>query len=222
MATVNSTTECLGILLPVKNVPADVETADTQLGKVGGTLESHISNYMYRGVNPDGRALVCEVVEGLTSIKRKTKVEPAPTKADANATRTVFDESEMAYFKRALAESGKTVAEVQAAINALPDEDEKDAEGKVVTNGKVLDFNAPKRVAGPKTPNKTDTEFSTKILALPEDQIGKAVAALKAANPGLEIEEVDGKPTVESLAWAIKANRDRATREAASILPGVA
>ncbi len=98
----------------------------------------------------------------------------------------------------------------------------KDAEGKVVRSGKVLDFNAPKRVAGPKTPNKTDLLYAENLLKLDDATFAQAITALKSQNPGLEIEEDDnGKPTAEGLAWALKANRDNAIKRANAFMPPI-
>jgi hypothetical protein len=213
--------ECLGINIPVKNVPTDVETFDTQKGKEGAALASAISNELYRGINPDGRSLVCDIVAELTSIERLSHEEVKKNADGKESKTTVYDESEGKYFKRALAAAGKTIADVQAAVDALPDDDVLDADGKVTTSGKVLDFNAPRTIRGAgKGPNKTDLAQATQVLSLSEDIIEQSVAWLEGNNSGLKIDrDENNKPTAISLANAIKVNRDNAIKRAALPLP---
>lgn len=214
-------TECLGVNIPVKNVPTDVETFDTQKGKEGAALASAISNELYRGINPDGRSLICDIVADLTSIERLSHEEVKKNADGKESKTTVYDETEGKYFKRALAAAGKSVADVQAAIDALPDDDVLDAEGKVITPGKVLDFNAARAPRGAgKGPNKTDLNQANQVLALTDDIIEQSVAWLEGNNAGLKIDRDEaGKPTAVSLANAIKVNRDNAIKKAALPLP---
>lgn len=214
-------TECLGVNIPVKNVPTDVETFDTQKGKEGAALASAISNELYRGINPDGRSLICDIVADITSIERLSHEEVKKNADGKESKTTVYDETEGKYFKRALAAAGKSVADVQAAIDALPDDDVLDAEGKVITPGKVLDFNAARAPRGAgKGPNKTDLNQANQVLALTDDIIEQSVAWLEGNNAGLKIDRDEaGKPTAVSLANAIKVNRDNAIKKAALPLP---
>lgn len=165
--------------------PSSVEEFDTLAKKEGACLESAIDNVVYRGNQAAARAAFIEKLEEVTNIARKSHQEADGTNDDGSAkTKTVIDETEGKYFRRAVAESKldtKTLQELMDEVCAAP-------EIRVV--------------------NPAERERKTPVSAARYTKAAQALVsggfAAKAAQKlgGLLGRTVE--PTVESLALAIK------------------
>ncbi len=166
-------------------------------------------NYVrFHKTNTEARSLVAERIEEVTGIKRATKQVAAPTKSDPNNTREEFDGTEAEYVKDAMAQSGKTPAELSESLfkGDKPISVEFSAQG------------AP-RVGGPKKVAQVYTKSAQQLIEKGDTVLDRAIGMLEQANPGTTVARgEDGKPDVESLAAALKANKERTEREANAAL----
>lgn len=206
------TVELLGFPVAINNVPTTTEEAVVACG--GGAVgEQKLVDKFVGFANAhhtysDGRSDIIDAVEKATKIT-------ALTNADGEVT-----EKDSVYVARALAQSGKTVADVLAAIEV------KDEHGAVISTGVsaiTVDFNAGgsrRAGGGSKTPAKTYVDNATKIIAnTPADVLTNIVAGLEKLNPAHKIAlDAEGKPTADSLAAMLKANADRKRAEEKSEL----
>jgi hypothetical protein len=141
-----------------------------------------------------------EALEKVTGIKRATENVKSPTKADPNRTVEKFSESEQTYADRVRAETQQTTEQLWTAIasevGTIP--------FKVIGEART----------GSTRVGKEDAKKAETLLAAGDDMWKQAVQLLTQKNPGLEIAlGEDGKPTVETLASAIKVNRVRIQKE---------
>jgi len=161
-------------------------------------------NYIrFHKTNTEARAEVAERVEKITGVARSTKTVKAPTKADPENTREEWDESEAEYVKRAIAENGDGAALTPQILDGLS-----------------IKFSAQgaARVGGPKKVAQVYTKAAQQLM---EDatKLANAIKVLESKNPGLQVATGDdGKVSVESLAAALKVNKERTEREANAAL----
>lgn len=110
------TFKTLSFTLSKDNVPSTNEEYDNAAKETNAACERALAHFFAHSFLTTGRAKICETVEELTGIKRKTKPK---------GEKTVFDETEQEYTDRVELEIGaaKYAAlqpEVQAAVAALP------------------------------------------------------------------------------------------------------
>ncbi len=204
------TTSVLGFDVPVSGVPETLQEAITAAGSEQAMLDGWNSYIRFHRTNGEARAAVIEALEAITGIERETEQVKSPTKADPNRMIDKYSESEQQYAERALAQNGKSHAELAPQVLA-----------KVGT----IEFKAvgEPRVGGPGKLAKVYTENAQTLINAGEAAYSKAVDMLEQKNPGLKIDLDDsGAPTVASLAAALKANKVRVEREANEALGLVA
>lgn len=193
----------LGFEVPVTDVP---ETLEECIVAAGGEeqLKNAFLNYIrFHRTNTEARAEVAEKVEKLTGIPRSTKEVKAPTAADPNNTREEYDETEAEYVKRAIAESGNGAALTPQILDGLS-----------------IKFSAQgaTRVGGPKKVAQVYTKAAEQLMG-DEAKLNNAVKILESKNPGTTVaRDENGKVLVESLAAALKVNKERVEAEANAAL----
>lgn len=195
----NSTTSVLGFDVPTSGQPETLAECVAAAGGEQIVVDQYVGYSNAHKTNGDARAAVVEALEEVTGIKRATEKVKAPTKSDPNRTVDKFSESEQTYADRVRAETGQKTEELWPLI--------ADKVG-------VIPF---KCVGEPRTGagrvGKEDAKNAETLLA--SDVWKNAVELLSQKNPGLEIAVGDdGKPTVESLAAALRTNRQRIDKEA--------
>jgi hypothetical protein len=196
----NSTTSVLGFDVPVSGV---VETLPELVEAAGGeqpVVDLMVGYSNAHKTNTEARGAVVEALEKVTGIKRATENVKSPTKADPNRTVEKFSESEQTYADRVRAETQQTTEQLWTAIasevGTIP--------FKVIGEART----------GSTRVGKEDAKKAETLLAAGDDMWKQAVQLLTQKNPGLEIAlGEDGKPTVETLASAIKVNRVRIQKE---------
>lgn len=210
------TTSVLGFEVPVNNVPENMEEATKAAGGETSLLEGWLNYIRFHRTNTEARAEVAERISALLGVQRKTKEVKAPTTKDPNNTREEWDESEADFVKRAIAESGKTLAEIAPQIMAGEFEIEGKAAGPL-----SIEFSAQgaTRTGGPRKIAQVYTKSAQQLIDKGDVVFNKAITMLEQANPGVTVARDDaGKPDTESLANALKANRDRVEKEANAAL----
>jgi hypothetical protein len=199
----NSTTSVLGFDVPTSGQPETLAECATAAGGEQIVCDQYVGYSNAHKTNGEARTAVVDALEEITGIKRATETVKSPTKADPKRTIEKYNESEQTYADRVRAETGKTTEELWSMI--------KDKVG-------VIPF---KCVGEPRTGasrvGKEDQKKAETLLA--SDLWKQANELLLQKNPGLEIAVgEDGKPTLESLANAIKVNRVRIQKEEDAVL----
>ena len=191
---------------PHKNLapsgPGTPEEFDAQAGP-GACLDYGMSEAIYRGYIPNvlhpGYLKIYEKVLG-----KKPNVDAEKTaKARANAKEgaTVSDKYET------------TVQFVEREYELATDEQKATLNAEVVAfvAANPIDVSPTSRSTGP---GKQNLEMASAKLAQGVDATEETVAKILAKVPSADIErDGDGKPTVDSLARAIKMYRDAVARE---------
>lgn len=194
----------MGFEIPVKNYPENLQEAITSFGGEDGLLTAALNYIRFHKTNSVARAAVSEFVGEETGVARETKVVPAPTKSNPDNTREEWAETEDEHVKRAIATSKRTPQDLAEKL----------------LNGDSpleLEFNAQgvQRTAGPKKVAAVYTKAAQDLLKSDEKVVQTAIDKLQQLNPGVTVAMgEDGKPDVESLASALKANRDRRDKAA--------
>lgn len=194
----NSTTSVLGFDVPTSGQPETLAECAEAAGGEQVVCDQYVGYSNAHKTNGDARGAVVDALEEITGIKRATETVKSPTKADPNRTVEKFSESEQTYADRVRAETGKTTEELWTMI----------AEKVGVIPFKCVG----EARTGSSRVGKEDSKKAETLLA--SELWTEAVKLLQQKNPGLEIAlGEDGKPTVETLASAIKVNRVRIQRE---------
>src|SRR3954466_13716756 len=127
------TKNCLGFNVPVKVYDSLAEAVKAADGKESVVLEQLNNNLYYRGTAVQGRSLVADAVEAVTGVKRKTApvMEEYEENGEKKTPQVVKDGepvveyvgldgksaySESKYVDFAVAQSNKTVEQLQPAI----------------------------------------------------------------------------------------------------------
>jgi hypothetical protein len=198
----DSTTSTLGLDVPVSGVSTTVAELVEAAGGEQALVDKVVGWAMAHNVNTTARSLITEALEKVTGESRKTKQKASPTKSDPNNTIEVYDESEQTYTDRVCALKGWSREQLGEAV--LPDV------GTV-----PFKLVGEPRTGGPGRVGKEDAKKAETLLNGGDAMWTQAVQLLLQKNPGLEIPFAeDGKPTVETLANAIKVNRIRQQKEA--------
>jgi hypothetical protein len=212
----NITTSVLGFEVPVSGVPENLEEAKTAAGGESNLLEGWLNYIRFHRTNTEARAEVADRIAALLGIERKTKQVAAPTAKDANNTREDWAESEADFVKRAIAESGRTLADIAPQIMSGDFEMDGKPAGPL-----SIEFAASGsgRGTGPGKVAQVYSKSAQQLIDKGPDVYNNAITLLQQANPGLNIViGEDGKPDVVSLASALKSNRDRVEKEANAAL----
>lgn len=196
----STTTSVLGFDVPVSGQPETLAECVTAAGGEQVVADQYVGYSNAHKTNGDARGAVTDALEKITGIKRATETVKSPTKADPNRTVERTSESEQTYRDRVAAELGKSTEELWTMI--------KDEVG-------VIPFKCVGEArTGSSRVGKEDSKKAETLLAAGDAMWQQAVSLLTQKNPGLEIAlGDDGKPTVESLAAAIKVNRVRIQKE---------
>ena len=197
----DTTTSVLGFDVPVTGQPETLQECVTAAGGEEKLVKGWTEYIRFHKTNTSARSAVVDAMEEVLGIKRATEQVKSPTKADPNRMVTRPSESEQTFADRAVAQSGKTRPEVWDLI--------KDNVGSIPFEAQGEGRGGPGRLA------KQDTEKAQTLLAAPAEKLAFAIQLLTSKNPGLVIENDDaGKPTIESLATALRTNRQRLQKEA--------
>ena len=193
----DTTTSVLGFDVPVSGHPTDLQECVEAAGGEQNLVDGWTDYIKFHKTNTAARSAVVEALESTLGIERETETVKSPTKADPNRTVDKYAESEQTFAQRAIAQSGKTKAEIWDMI--------KEQVG-------VIPFKGEARAGGPGRLAKQDTVKAQTLID--SDKWNVAVGLLEQKNPGLKIEmDEAGKPKVESLAQALRANRKRLEQE---------
>lgn len=199
----NSTTSVLGFNPPVSNVPENIAECVTAAGGEQELVDQWVAYTFAHKVNTSARAAIVDALEETTGNKRATEKVKSPTKADPNREVEKYSESEQTYADRVRAELGQTTEQIWPTIAEAVGTIEFKAVGEPRT--------------GTSRVGKEDAKNAETLLA--SDVWKNAVELLVQKNPGLEIANGDdGKPTVESLAAALRTNRQRIAKEENALL----
>lgn len=193
----NTTTKVLGWDVPVTDQPETLDECITVAKAAKRDVAEDWLDYIrFHKTNSAARSAVVDALESVLKNERETEMVSSPTKSDPNRKIEKYSEKEQQYKDRVVAQSGKTAAEVWDMI--------KDTVGSVP-------FMAEPREGGAGRLAKQDTVSAQTLID--SDKWQTAVTMLEQKNPGLKVEIVDGKPTVESLATALRTNRKRREAE---------
>lgn len=199
----NITTSVLGFDIPITDVPENLQEGITAAGGEDQLLQGWLNYIRFHKTNTEARGEVADRVEKITGVARSTKQVKAPTKADPNNMREEWDESEADYVKRALAEHGDGAAITPQILDGLS-----------------IKFSAQgaARVGGPKKVAQVYTKAAEQLMG-DATKLENAIKVLESKNPGTTVARDDqGKVQVESLAAALKVNKERTEREANAAL----
>ena len=215
----NITTSVLGFEVPVTNVPENLQEGIASAGGEGNLLEGWLNYIRFHRTNTEARAEVADRISMLLGVERKTKKVSAPTSKDPNNTRDEWAESEADFAKRAVAESGQTLADIAPQIlNGFT----ATVDGKEIeVDPLALEFSATgaTRAGGPRKVAQVYTKSANQLIALGPDKYNTAIAMLEKMNPGSTVARgEDNTPEVESLASILKVNKERVEKEALSAL----
>lgn len=186
--------------VPVSDQPETIAECVAAAGGEQNLVDQWVGFVKAHRTNTEARGVITEALEEVTGITRSTRQKPTPSKSDPNKTTEVYDESEQQYSDRVRAETKQTTEQLWNSIGA-----------KVGTI-------AFKAVGEPRTGvgrlAKQDTT-NAEVLCKDPDKAAQAVQLLESKNPGLKIEldEASGLPKVESLASALRTNRQRLQNE---------
>jgi hypothetical protein len=198
----DSTTSTLGVDVPVSGVPTTLPELIEAAGGEQALIDKTVGWGMAHNVNTVARSLITEALEEITGEARKMRQKASPTKSDPNNTIEVPDESEQTFTDRVCAMQDWTREQMWAAV----------APKVGVVPFKLV---GEPRTGGPGRVGKEDAKKAETLLNGGDSMWQTAVKLLLQKNPGLEIPFAeDGKPTVETMANAIKVNRIRQQKEA--------
>lgn len=199
-------TSVLGVDVPVTDVPETLDEAITSAGGEQKLVDTFVNHIKFHKTNGSAREAVTSALEKATGIKFKTEQKSSPTKADPNRMIEVETETEQEYANRVFAESGQT-AEQLAASGAFADLTVK------------FDAVSTREPGAGRKMAKVYTESAEKLVALGADTYNKSIGLLESSNPGLKIDrDEQGAPKVDSLAAALKRNKERVEAEANAAL----
>lgn len=200
------TTSVLGFDIPITDVPETLDEAVTSAGGEQKLVDTFVNHIKFHKTNGVAREAVAEALEKLTGVKPTTEQKKSPTKADPNRVIEVQTETEQEYANRVFAESGRSAEDLQSEVAAAVGSIKFDA---VTTR----EPGAGRKMA------KVYTESAEKLIALGADTYNRSLGLLEKSNPGLTIErDEQGTPKVESLAAALKRNKERVEAEANAAL----
>lgn len=196
---------------PHKNLsspgPATVEEFDAAAGQ-GAALAYAMAEAIYRGHLPTLQDKILPIYKDI--LGKEPLVDETKTKA-----------------ARERAKEGAKVADVKENIvpfltreYELASADDKVALDKAVRDLAAATFiDVSEKVREARGPGKQVLEAATAKLTQSVDEIEKTVSTILAKCPNQQIDrDEDGKPTVESLAFAIKAFKDALAAESAAAL----
>lgn len=190
----NTNTTVLGFDVPVSEFPETLAECVTAAGGEDKLVSGWTDYVKFHKTNTSARSAVCDALEAVLNIPRATETTKTKTGKEVEK----YTESEQTYADRAVAQSGKTRAEVWDMISE--------------TVG-VIPFRGEVREGGLGRLAKQDT-VKAQTLIDAADKWPVAVQLLQSKNPGLVIEmDEAGKPKVESLAAALRTNRRRLEAE---------
>jgi|SRR5215475_77745 len=194
------TTSVLGFDVPVNNVPETLSECVEAAGGEQNLIDGWLDYIRFHKTNTAARAAVVDALAKETGIARKMRDESSPTKADANRVISKPDESEQTYADR-----------VRAELKL----DSKVLWEQIKQEVGSIDFKAVSvREPGAGRLAKVYTTNAETLIKAGADTFNKAVAMLEQKNPGLTVEKDEqGVPTIESLAAALKQNRQRIEAE---------
>jgi hypothetical protein len=204
------TTSVLGFDVPVAGVPETLQEAIESAGGEENLVQTFVDQRRFHNTNTEARAAVVAALEKATGIKRKMK--QVPSAKDPSKFSEQPDESEQQYSDGVRAQVKQDNPELKdaAAVTAYLWDAIKDDEDVA---GIVFKGQGEGRGAGGPRTTKTDVIHATILLKTDADW-QRAVAMLTQKNPGLVVElDEAGKPTVASLANALRINRARAQAE---------
>lgn len=204
----NSSTSVLGFeTVPVSGEPETVAECTAAAGGEANLVGQWVGFVKAHRTNTEARGIITDALEECTSIARSTRQKPTPSKSDPNKTTEVYDESEQQYSDRVRAETKQTTEQLWTAIIATE-------AWKTSTVDGAIQFKAvgEPRGAGLGRLAKQDTTNAETLVKSGKAQ--QAIDMLEQKNPGLKV-EVDeaGAPKVESLAAALRTNRQRLQKE---------
>ena len=181
----------LGVIANVHGVPSSSEEYDEMAGEVGACLTSATDNAIYRGYLPKFREAFVTAVEAETGIARN--FETKETKAGKE---TKIYEKDTTYMARVCAEQGCE----NSAFQHIADNVSESLQFSLVSSrGKI---------------GKEWIGKAEELIEKTEGNLDKFVDKITTNLPGFAFEMVDGQPTVESVAFAIKAEVERVTAAA--------
>lgn len=193
----DTTTSVLGFDVPVSGHPTDLSECIEAAGGEQNLVDGWTDYIKFHKTNTAARSAVVEALENVLGSERETETVKSPTKADPNRTVEKYAESEQTFAQRVISQSGKTKTEIWDMI--------KDQVG-------VIPFKGEARAGGVGRLAKQDTVKAQTLID--SNKWNVAVNLLEQKNPGLKIEmDAAGKPTVESLAQALRTNRRRLEAE---------
>jgi len=164
-----------GLKVAVK-VFESYDEADTAAGKVNAMLDAGNDNLAYRsGPLQDARAIVCDMLEELTGIERKT-VDTGRKDKDGNAILT-YAESEGKYAEQVCAEKGwEDLTHLQ---------NEFDTRCAMENEGAGLMVDIKERERKPAAPKKlAKGYYNTAAVVLAAGNVERALSMIKTLLPG--------------------------------------
>jgi hypothetical protein len=196
-----TTTSVLGFDVPISGYPTDLQECIEAAGGEQGLVNDWTDYIKFHKTNTAARSAVVDAMESVLGIERETETVKQTTAKGVVKEVEKYAESEQTFAQRAIAQSGKTKQEIWDLI--------KDQVG-------VIPFKSEGRAGGGRLP-KQDTVMAQTLID--SDKWSAAVGKLEQKNPGLKVEmDESGKPKVESLAQALRANRRRLEAETAAEL----
>lgn len=185
----------LGLTI-TKEVPSTNDEFDKLAGETNAAVAVANDQYMYHVWAGKFREAFCSAVEkqtGITWPLNEDAMKGATPKKDGTVSE--IHVAHGVYFKKVLAETGKTAAEFQELANEV---------------AAKLPFD-PSASSGGGRIGKEFTQAAAAVIAKGADALANVVATLNRLNPSLALSD---DPSEEELARGIKANADRKKAEA--------
>lgn len=211
--------DSLGFKIPIR-IYESVEEADSAAGKAGAVLEEANKNLIFRGVLPEGRALIAEAVESLTGIVRevvpimKDVKDPKTNEVSSVQATTKDDEgNEVPATKYKLSEADYVDAAIAEWLQGDATRKKEGLEGDIQAfvrasnNGAGLAVDikrAERKPPGPKTLAKKYIEKGQEIITG-----GKVAGFIKlyqsVFSKDPDLLGKDGNPDASKIGWELKA-----------------
>ena len=187
----------LDLTFPV-TVPKTASAFDRMAGRTGACVEEAVRNVIYRGVNHDFRAALCERLEAETGEPRKSHEE-----GEGEKKRTVYDETEKQYKARLIVEGHTDDEQCQLFANEI---------------GKTIVFDPSPSSRSKKAPKEIENAADNLLAAIEGDSTGsttaETVAGKIASRLGIAaFADSFGEWSRDSLIAALVALKEKEDRE---------
>lgn len=202
-----------GLTVPV-NIYESSDEADKAAGKVGACADECNNNLVYRGVLPQVRDYVVQLVKEVTGIEPKGKPvideKTGKPEVDAQGNPVIeVTESDGKYVARVCAEKNwENLAALQPQIDAWATGQRKAKDGSVTQVAPLaVDITVKERTSTPKAVPEVYLNAAKNLIAKGQATLDKLAQKLQnESNTPLNIAGLDGDALLQAVGKAIQAN----------------